>query len=313
VAVLFVSIAVSMAVLFVSVAVAMAMLLGGGTVGGTAGIMAKKMINLTEEQRDRAVTVEYKGRSEYTVTFSAIGEASNNPSGRNFMFAGRSDLVEHTDYTDCGAGSCEVWADPHVSGFDNAAKGPMSLMRGHLSTFDGQPLDVNNYETGDFWLLKSASVHIQARYRLSDEFDGNHSAVGAVAVGGPFIGNSKLIIEPKTGSVEWNGRQLGENSKFVLGDASMPVVFRSWTSPDSLGSVTSMPSEVGVNLPLGVFLRVRRYDTHLDLKITAQRNLGVVDGQCGNFNGDAKDDLLDQISGRMHGLTVAPDELLFSS
>lgn len=220
-------------------------------------------------------------------------------------------MREVAELHDCDAGACEVWADPHVSGFDNAAKGPVAFLGGYMSTFDRQPVDVNAYETGDFWLVKNADVEIQGRYKLSKEFGGNRAAVGALAVGGSFIGGSKLIIEPKSGAVEWNGKQLGENSKFDLGDASFPVALATYY--DASHEHGSAPSGVDVSLPLGISLKVRRYNTHLDLKITAKKRLDAVDGQCGNFNGDAQDDSLEHIKGRMHGLTVAPGESLFSS
>jgi len=49
--------------------------------------------SLTSDQKARAITVEYDNLGEYTVTFAAIGDTGK---GRNFFFAGISELTEQT-------------------------------------------------------------------------------------------------------------------------------------------------------------------------------------------------------------------------
>ena len=66
-------------------------------------------------------------------------------------------------------------------------------------------------------------------------------------------------------------------------------------------------------MPDGVQLKVRRFNQHLDAKIVMRKSAGVIDGQCGNFNGDAEDDTTDHVSERMGSLTVLASELLFTS
>jgi len=60
------------------------------TVVGNGGDNPTDPENLSVEQENRAVTVEFDGVDEYVITFSAIGE---NGGGRNFMFAGYSSLT----------------------------------------------------------------------------------------------------------------------------------------------------------------------------------------------------------------------------
>jgi hypothetical protein len=60
------------------------------TVAGVNGDNPTSPENLSLEQRDRAVTVQFDGVDEYVITFSAIGEGNG---GRNFMFAGHSSLT----------------------------------------------------------------------------------------------------------------------------------------------------------------------------------------------------------------------------
>lgn len=262
---------------------------------------------LTSMQQARAVTVNYVDVGEFSITLDTV----EGDTGRTLLFAGKSDLTIDGEETNFEGTSCEVWADYRFSGFDQVPKGPVSFIGGRLSTFDQQPVDVTGYEIGEFWLVKSADVRIQARYSLSREFAGGRAAVAALAVGGPFLGGSRLVVEPKSGTVEWNGNQLDESSKFVLGDPSILVLLETYYNASH--DRGTAPSGVDVSLPRGISLKVRRYNTHLDLKITATRGLGAVDGQCGNFNGNAQDDSSEEIKARMFSLTVAPRDSLFSS
>lgn len=224
------------------------------------------------------------------------------------MFAGYSSMVENApaiNWSDCSTGDCEVWGDPHVSGFDNEANGPLFFLAGHMSTFDRHPLDVNAYEAGDIWLVKSDAVHIQGRYAPSPEFGENRSAVGAIAIGGDFLGGGKLIIEAKNGEVKWNEYALADQSNLQTMVASGDIVnITCYYNGDD-------PS-VDVVLPSRVSLKVRRYRTHIDAKITMPKASGVIDGQCGNFNGDAADDTMGYLESR-NSLVVPASELLFSS
>jgi len=262
--------------------------------------------NLNPIQEARTVTVQYNSESEFLVTFAAVDSTDTGDiSGRNFLFAGKSDLLTDGELH-CTTADCEVWADPHVSGFDNSATGPISFIGNYMKTFDRQPVDVNVYESGEFWLVKNHRIHIQGRYQPSAEFGKDKSAIGAIAIGGAFIDNKKLIIEPKNGKVTYNGEVVAENSDFIGEFVRIKTYF------DAVQEDGSAPAGVDIELPSQVRLRVKRYNTHLDAKITMPKMIGAVDGQCGNFNGDAADDTVEHVKGRMNW-GVSRTELLFSS
>jgi len=65
-----------------------------------------------------------------------------------------------------------------------------------------------------------------------------------------------------------------------------------------------------IEFPLGVKLMVNRGRRGLGVKISMPKLPGYQDGQCGNFNGDGKDDTPELISGRM-GYQVLFPRLLF--
>jgi hypothetical protein len=60
-------------------------------------------------------------------------------------------------------------------------------------------------QTGDFWFVKNDWVHVQGRFPFSHEFAPDGAAIGAVAVGGPFLGGRVLLVEPLNGGMDWNG------------------------------------------------------------------------------------------------------------
>jgi len=209
--------------------------------------------------------------------------------------------------------TCEVWADPHVSGFDNNEnQGPvgLSLLAGSGATnvfgltFDQRekrPMDVNTYATGDYWLVLHEDVHIQARQRLSGEFKPDRAAIGAVAVGGPFMKGHRFIVEPADGQV------LFDDGTFEMGEWSFENEFVS-ASQDGNGVVEAV-------FPMGVKLTARRLNKHVDLRITMTPLAGKVDGECGNYDGISENDDEKSITERMgdRGLKITDrSQLLFA-
>merc|ERR1712045_250881 len=79
-------------------------------------------------------------------------------------------------------GTCIGWGDPH------------------LRTFDGIRADY--YSSGDYYLVKSGPVSIQAQY-LPTKFTNGLAVTKMVAIGGPVLKGNKLIIGPLTAT--WNG------------------------------------------------------------------------------------------------------------
>merc|ERR1740122_626796 len=79
-------------------------------------------------------------------------------------------------------GTCIGWGDPH------------------LRTFDGMRSDY--YSSGDYYLVKSGPVNIQAQY-LPTKFTNGLAVTKMVAIGGPVLKGNKLIIGPLAAT--WNG------------------------------------------------------------------------------------------------------------
>merc|ERR1719174_939950 len=91
-------------------------------------------------------------------------------------------------------GTCIGWGDPH------------------LRTFDGKRADY--YSSGEYYLVKSGPVSIQARY-LPTKFTNGLAVTKMVAIGGPVLKGNKLIIGPLAAT--WNGAPIltGFPSRFT--------------------------------------------------------------------------------------------------
>merc|ERR1719336_527959 len=190
-------------------------------------------------------------------------------------------------------GDCLLWGDPHVETFDH-----------------GFP---NFYGEGEFWVVKSSMVWIQARY-LATPFTNGLSATHQIAVGGEFLSGHKIVVGPM------------ENGQIAMDGIPILTSFPSQFSDPALGVTLSYNGEgklvdnaqghldkhiVHMELPLGVHLQVMRWANHLNIRITMTPREGGQDGSCGNFNGNAVDDSTAAIKGRI-GQRVAPEELLFN-
>jgi len=225
------------------------------------------------------------------------------------VMCGAECCPEPTTTTPCETQSCQVWADPHVSGFDNTEnQGPNSLalisvggkMKTKRRSFDGRPVDVNAYDTGDFWLVKSELVQIQARFRLSGEFVPDKAAIGAVAVGGSFLEGHRFIVEPLDGKVTFDGKGTGVGNQ-VHSEFRVPNLITLRQTEDTIEA----------ELPMGVTLLLRRLNKHVDVKITMPEIPGGVDGECGNYDGISENDQEESIQARMASLTIDKASLLF--
>eukprot|EP00403_Amphidinium_massartii_P035872 CAMPEP_0178433978 /NCGR_PEP_ID=MMETSP0689_2-20121128/33186_1 /TAXON_ID=160604 /ORGANISM="Amphidinium massartii, Strain CS-259" /LENGTH=410 /DNA_ID=CAMNT_0020056027 /DNA_START=185 /DNA_END=1413 /DNA_ORIENTATION=+ len=129
-----------------------------------------------------------------TVSCSEPNEKGMRQCGRGAAFESGDDSI---DCSPClkpaeQCGQCVLWGDPHIVPFDRQV-----LMR------SGRGSNVNLYDYGDYWIVKSDSVFIQGRY-WSSKYRGNAMTRG-LAVGGPFLDGNLLMVEPQDGTVEWNG------------------------------------------------------------------------------------------------------------
>eukprot|EP00443_Scrippsiella_acuminata_P071366 CAMPEP_0115504922 /NCGR_PEP_ID=MMETSP0271-20121206/70281_1 /TAXON_ID=71861 /ORGANISM="Scrippsiella trochoidea, Strain CCMP3099" /LENGTH=406 /DNA_ID=CAMNT_0002934139 /DNA_START=1 /DNA_END=1221 /DNA_ORIENTATION=- len=191
------------------------------------------------------------------------------------------------------AGDCLLWGDPHVETFDH-----------------GFP---NFYEEGEYWVVKSPNVYIQARY-LATPFTNGLSATHQVAVGGPFLGGHKIVVGPmENGQITFDGQAILLAFPSTFSDAS--GVQLSYNGEGKLVDNAQGHLEkhiVHMDLPLGVHLQVMRWANHLNVRISMTPREGGQDGSCGNFNGNVADDSTAAIKSRIAGQRVAPSDLLFN-
>jgi len=196
-------------------------------------------------------------------------------------------------------GICRVFGDPHVKTFDGT----------HASF----------YSAGEYWLVRSNTVWIQARYAPTPVTNGL-SVVKEVAVGGPFLQSSdgtKNILRITALQATFNGQQI------------IPAFPDQWTNTDpNIEVVTDSSGEilqqgrqgktmhvVHVKLPNFVELQLNRWNEpgegdYLNVKITMPVQ-PQQDGHCGNFNGDPNDDTRPLIRARIGTTGVDPQFLLF--
>merc|ERR1719291_1602643 len=188
--------------------------------------------------------------------------------------------------------SCVFWGDPHIITFD-----------GSRPSFYGE---------GEFWIVKSSSVHIQGRY-MGTRYTHGLSATNKIAVGGPFLHGHKIEV----GTLE-----SGELT--VDGNAVLSSFPSSFTLPHGLGTISYSAQgrlvdratarwpkrAVHMSLNTGVQITVFRWKNYLDLSIDMTRIEGM-DGACGNFNGNAADDTTQLIMARV-GVRVNAGERMFT-
>jgi len=194
--------------------------------------------NLTQPQKDASVGFKFSGRDSWEVTYNTWDDTGSlSGGGRNFLFTGKTSLQ---DPKPCGpqgtmdteTGECVIYQDPHIDGFDNPRNGPFltrisswdmpkdrtSLLESKKvlkawSLDDPPSIDVNEYERGDFWLVKNEHLSIQGRYDTSEEFPGGRSGLAALAVGGPMLDGGMITLEPKRGAIAFFGKSIDDVAK----------------------------------------------------------------------------------------------------
>jgi len=177
-----------------------------------------------------------------------------------------------------------LWGDPHIRVFDSDT-----------------PPAVDIYNAGDYWIVLSPSISIQARY-LPTQYTNGQAATDSLAVGGPFMQNHTLVIESLVGQVLWDGEPILES---IPSEFNKEGFLRARYHDDSEGGSLD-PGQghlslrsVEVVFPHGFHLVVNRWPQHIDVMITMRPQSGGQDGHCGNFNGKASDDTTELIKERM--------------
>lgn len=205
--------------------------------------------------------------------------------------------------SECLNGSCTIWGDPHISGFDKS----------HISLPDALLLEVphsavphearTSVDTGDVWLVKNFRVRIQGRYALVPSLH-NKPFLRAIAIGGPFLDGNTLLVEPTIGRVLWNKLEIlpMHEDNYTFQNSLIRVVFAQ--DFELVQDTSKWGPGLQLDLPLHIRLLVSRQPETLSLRIILPGPLeDGLDGECGNYNGDPADDTVDKIRARLgHGI-----------
>jgi len=192
--------------------------------------------------------------------------------------------------------------DPHITVFDKAQVSLLSVGR----TRDIRSLKQDT-RFGDIWLVKNRFVSIQAQYLPDEALAEKNLYVKAVAVGGPFVHRSKLVIGALDDAVTWDSAAVLEPPTSRRGAATGVSRFEV---AGLLKASQSFDGQVVAELPMNVTLTVRRKRAHVNVFIQMPPLEGGQEGMCGNFNGHAGDDSLELLEGRSD-LRVDPQESMF--
>jgi len=201
-------------------------------------------------------------------------------------------------------GHCTLWGDPHVSVFDRGVAQGKGLA----------PI-LDMFSIGDFWLVHSNLVSIQGRYGATPWTTPGQSALLALAIGGPFLHNHTLIIEPRDhgGKVTWDGKPILEGSSsefFIEGFVNVSLHLGDKRRLIDRAQENFPLRAVTAHMPENVFVTVNRWARHIDAVIAMSQQPDGQDGHCGNFNGDPLDDTKELIQNRT-GAPVASGASLF--
>jgi len=235
----------------------------------------------TDMQRRKSFTATYLNKSTWKVSFGVKG----GTGGRNFMFAGES---PHDEGKVCRVeGDCLIYGDPHVITFDATQKlaAEHPTRREFFQTRNRKAEEVNVFDEGNFWLVKSKDVHIQGRYNKRKEHS-TKTVLGGLAVGGPFLKDNTLIFRPLTGKITWNGKEILKHLGSRFSNHLVQAKYHKGAESVNDGR---KGDGIDVTLPGNVKLTVNRFERGLAVKISMCKQKWQ-DGQCGNFNGDVSDD-----------------------
>eukprot|EP00443_Scrippsiella_acuminata_P097428 CAMPEP_0115617248 /NCGR_PEP_ID=MMETSP0272-20121206/23550_1 /TAXON_ID=71861 /ORGANISM="Scrippsiella trochoidea, Strain CCMP3099" /LENGTH=533 /DNA_ID=CAMNT_0003053205 /DNA_START=51 /DNA_END=1652 /DNA_ORIENTATION=- len=193
---------------------------------------------------------------------------------------------------------CTFWGDPHILPFDQP-----DMDKSKALSF---------YGDGDFWVVKSTTVSIQARFEGTKYTEGL-AATNQVVVGGAFLKGHKIEVGTReSGVLTVDGQAVFASFPGTYNSADGSFIV-SYTAVGKVPDVIPEGNEkrvVHMELPLGVIVDVFQWNNYIDLEITMSAQPGQ-DGTCGNFNGDFGDDKTDTIMQRI-GARVAPADSLLS-
>jgi hypothetical protein len=239
------------------------------------------------------------------------GPTSEAPTGCYEICNGASSPTSSPtqSLTDCNSATCSIMGDPHITVFDGAQ---VSLMSSRARWHTGETSEafgsMSEYGAGEFWLVSSEQVRIQAHYMPDETLAAKNLFVSAVAVGGPFLRNKTVIIGALGGAVTYDGRVILPSPQGNDLEKPLAAEFDDFL----VHATQSSAGDVEVRLPSNVKLLVTREADHVNVIIEMpEQTDGGQDGLCGNFNGLAADDTLGIVAKRFNP-KVQPQHSMFS-
>jgi len=187
---------------------------------------------------------------------------------------------------------CILFGDPHIMSFDHKR--------------------VDFYTQGEYWIVKSEQVHIQARYRPTHMTSGL-SVTKEIVFSGPFLKCNVLRLSALAAS--WNGQAIISSFPSDFTNELVQIHYNSMGTTMQDGREGKALHVVHITMPNGVQVEVNRWNepgegSYINVKIQMSAQPGQ-DGHCGNFNGNPVDDDRLQIRARVGTTGVAAGELYF--
>jgi hypothetical protein len=196
-------------------------------------------------------------------------------------------------------GTCTVWGDPHVSTFD------------HMHS--------DYYSPGEYWIVKSQKILIQARY-LPTRMTSGLAVTKTLAIGGPLLKGHKLFISADSATCDGQPILTSFPSSFsVPGVADLQYNDVGTVMQKGRGGKALHIVHIKVNdgTPSGIQIQINRWmeegeGHYINVRITMVAQPGQ-DGHCGNFNGNPADDARPAVRSRLGTTGVPKGELLFAT
>jgi hypothetical protein len=203
-------------------------------------------------------------------------------------------MLPTTTFMSGARGHCKIYGDPHVLTFDGA----------HASF----------YSQGEYWIVKSSTVSIQARY-LPTAITNGLSVVKEVAIGGPFLEGHILRISALGASWDVQPILISFPDEWSNQKPPVHIAYNDQGLVLQKGRADKPLHVVHVELPLGVRMQINRWNEpgegdYLNMLISMHRQ-PEPDGHCGNFNRDPGDDTRPLIRARIGTMGVQLSHLLF--
>merc|ERR1719336_2596702 len=175
------------------------------------------------------------------------------------------------------------------------------------------------YSPGEYWIVKSSTIHIQGRY-LPTKMTSGLAVTKTLAVGGPLLKGHKLFISADTATCDGQPILGGFPSSFSVPNV-IDIQYNNVGQLLQKGRAGKALHIVHIRIqdgtPEGIMIQVNRWmedseGHYINIRITMHPQPGQ-DGHCGNFNGNAADDDRVQVRSRLGKVGVPQGELLFKT